>query len=539
MFVRFLGKLGKHLVYVILVITCFLTSCSPKKPISFHKPTLRLNLYDDPLSWDPRCVRLLKDITLLSHLFEGITRHSKNDTIENGVAEKIILSEDKKTYLIYLKEAFWSNGDPVTAQDFKSSWVQILQPNFPAFYSHFLDVIKNGKEIKQQLLPEEEFGVKVLSDKVFSIELAKPYPYFTELLSLPIFFPVHESLRKSIDEQQIVFPLVSNGAFKLVHWQPKFNIKFEKNPYYWENSEINLQCIDMSVIADVSTEVLLFEKQHIDWLGQPWAPNILPEARDKLIAENKLSSYEVAGTCWLLINTESFPLNNVKLRQALSLALNKESIIKYILKGNQTSATSALPKSLSSLPKYLLDTQANISLAKKLFDEALLELNLTTDSFPQITLIYPSSNTRRATMVQEIQQQWKKHLNLSINLQGYEYRFFLEKRNQGTYQIATADWIADYADPLAFLQILANTSQQKYTLWTNPTFSQLIIEAKEEVDHEKRMQKMQTAEKILLNELPVLPLYHYSFDYALSKNIKDVVFYPSGVVNLNYVKIEK
>ncbi len=535
----FFRILGKNVIYITLIVACFLTSCSSQKS-SFsdkNKSTLRINLCDDPLSWDPRCVRLIKDISLISHLFEGLTRRNKIDKIENGLAEKITLSEDKKIYTIYLKKAFWSNGETITANDFKASWLQVLKPDFPSFYAHFMDIIKNGKNIRLQKMGEDNFGVKILSDQIFTIELEKPYPYFKELLSLPIFFPVHESLRKSTEENKTIFPLVSNGAFKLIYWQPKFNIKLEKNSCYWESSEINLKFIDMSIISDNATEVLLFKKKCLDWLGQPWSSNVLSEARDKLSSENLLKSYDVAGTFWLLINTNIPPLNNTKLRQALSLSLNRESIVKYILKGNQSKTISVLPKSLSSLPENFLNTQVNLVLAKKLFEEALEELNLTVEKIPQITLIYPSSNSRCAAIAQEIQYQWKKHLNLFINLQGFEYRFFLEKRNQGDYQISTADWIADFVDPLSFLQILSDNSQQKYSQWKNNEFSSLINEAEKEMNDEKRHQLIQKAEKILLKELPVLPLYHYSFDYALPENVKGVIFYSSGAVNLNYVTI--
>lgn len=530
----------KNLFYTFLIPLCFLTSCSSNTSKTSQNATLRINLCDDPLSWDPRCVRLIKDVTLLSHLFEGITRRSKSDIIENGLAEKIVLSEDKKTYTIHLKEVFWSNGDPLLAQDFKSSWLQVLQPHFPSFHAHFMDLIKNGKKIKQQVLSEEEFGVKILSDTIFSIELERPYPYFTELLSLPVFFPVHKSFRKAFEENNNPFPLISNGAFKLAQWKPQFNIKLAKNPYYWEHSKVSLKHIDISIIDDSYTELHLFEKKYLDWVGQPWSSSILSEARPTLISSNQLDSYDVAGTFFLLFNVDTFPLDNTKLRQALSLALDKASIVKYILKGGQIAADSILPKSLSSSSRNLLKKQENLLSANRLFEEALGELNVTREDFPKITLIYPSSIPRCTAIVQEIQQQWKNHLNFSIHLQGYEYRFFLEKRNQGAYQISTANWIADYNDPLSFLQTLSNNVlNQKFIHWKNQEFSELINKANEEMDDKKRNQLIQKAEEVLLNEIPILPLYHHSFDYALSENITGVVFHSSGVVNLNYVNFNK
>ena len=535
----FLHLFKRNVIYALLIIGCFLTSCSSKNLSSCkNKSVLRINLCDDPLSWDPRSVRLVKDVTLISHLFEGLTRRDEVGNIENGIAEEICISEDKKTYKIYLKKAFWSNGEVITAYDFKASWLQVLQSNFSSFYSHFMDIIKNGRNIRLQKMEEGNFGVKVLSNRVLLVELERPYPYFKELLSLPVFFPVHESLRNSVQEDKIVFPLISNGAFRLVHWQPRFNIKLEKNPYYWETSKVNLKYIDMSIIADSATEVLLFEKKNLDWLGQPWSSSILSEAREKLT--NQIKSYNVLGTFGLLVNVETFPLNNVKLRKALSLALNKESIIKYLLKGNQFIASTFLPKPLSYLSEDFLDTQFNIVIARKLFEEALKELGLTKDDLSQITLIYPSSNPRCSAIAQEIQQQWKKHLNFLINLKGFEYRYFLEKRNQGAYHISTANWNAEYTDPLALLQILSDdTFIQRYTKWKNEEFLKLIDDAKKEVDDKKRHKLIKQAEKILYEELPILPLYHSSFDYALSEDIKGAIFYSSGVVNLNYITFRK
>jgi len=254
---------GAVLFWVFLSAGCH-SSSSPVR-----ERELRINLGQNPATLDPAKARDLNTLTLLRMLFEGLTRLSKEEKPELALAKEVSLSQDLKRYTFALKESFWSEGTPLTAYDFVYAWRRALSPAFPSDYAAQLYVIKNGRAVKEGKLLQEELGVKALDERTLQVDLERPAPYFLELLSFPIFFPLLQSRQESysrfVDHED---SLVGNGPFCLKRWKQDDSLLIEKNERYWDSKSVKLKRV-FFVMVDSETELALFEKGELDWAGSP------------------------------------------------------------------------------------------------------------------------------------------------------------------------------------------------------------------------------------------------------------------------------
>jgi oligopeptide transport system substrate-binding protein len=533
----------RSLLFLTLVIAGVVTGCEKKKDQVESQQILRLNLPDDPLSLDPRSVRLLRDLTVVLQVFEGLMRLDHEGIPQPALAEKVEISEDQLSYTFHLREAYWSNQDLVTAYDFAYTWTKVLDPSFASDYTYLLYPIKNAQLAHEGKCPPEEIGVTALDEKRLVVQLESPTPYFLELLAFPIYYPVNHK----IDAMQKNWALppgeqfVCNGPFQLKHWAPQRELLLEKNPLYWDSLAVHLDKIHFSVIADNSTENHLFEKNELDWLGQPLSSSVVTESLEQLKEQGVLCSYPVLGTCWFKFNTQVEPFNNAKLRKAFAYAIDRKEIITHILQGNQSVATGLLPPllALNDTPHF---QDGNVEEAKKLLEEALEETGWTLQRLPKIVLHYPPSE-RNVKIVQLVQQQWKRALGIQVELAAMEAQLYFRKLRQGPYQIGIGDWFADFNDPLAFLELFKyNTDSgcgMNDTGWQNETFISLLNQSLTEKNPEKRKALLKGAEALLIEEMPIIPLYHTAFDYVKKSYIKNTLLSPHGLADFKRTTIAR
>ena len=518
-----------------LLIVC--ASCS-KQPTKINsEQVLRLNLSDDPVSLDPRSVRSLKDLTLVKQLFEGLTRLDAQGIPRPALASTVTISDDLLTYTFHLRDTNWSNGDPVSAHDFHDAWTAILDPSFACDYSYMLYPIKNAQALRQRLCSPQDLGVSVIDDKTLVVQLQTPTPYFLELTAFPTLFPVHRHITAAIPNWSVppCEHFVCNGPFCLERWLTQSEVCLKKNPSYWDSQNVMLDRITFSVIADSNTESQLFETDQLDWLGQPISNSISAELLDKMKRERQLASYGIAGTLWFKFNSAKHPFDNLNLRKAFGYAINREEIITHILQGNQAPATGPLPPcmALSSTPYFIDgDTQR----AQSLFEQVMNEKGWTHATFPRIILSYsPSERTNK--IVQLVQQQWQKTLGIKVELQALERQVYQQCAKRGLYQIGVGEWIADFNDPLAFLEIFKSTLDPNTSIgmndtgWQDETYSALLEASSNERDPKARQDLLLQAETILMNAMPIAPLYHYCFDYAKKPYVQGVVLSPLGIAD--------
>jgi oligopeptide transport system substrate-binding protein len=529
-----------------LLILFATTSCGQKTTQVSSKQILHLNLNDDPISLDPRVVRSLKDLTVVKQLFEGLTRIDQEGIPQPALAERVEVSKDLLTYTFYLREAYWNNRDPVTAYDFEYAWLKTLEPGFASDYAYMLYPIKNAQSAYEGKCNADAVGVTALNDKTLVVQLRSPTPYFLELVAFPTYYPVNRTV--DVQQKQWAQPtgehFVCNGPFCLKKWTPQTDLILERNSTYWDSAAVHLDTIVFSMIADNNTESHLFEKDELDWLGQPISQNISTDALSKLKENGSLNSYSVAGTFWLKFNTDKMPFNSSKLRKAFSYAINRQEIILHVLQGNQCTATGPVPPSIALQNGSPYFTDGNVREAKKLLEEALVENGWTLQTLPQIVLNYPPSE-RISKIVQLIQQQWKAALGIQVELAAMEYQLYCRNVRQGFYQVGIGDWIADFNDPLAFLELFKYRNDTETgngmndTGWENKTFISFLDQSLTQRDPEKRRALLNAAEKILIEEMPIAPIYHYAFDYVKKPYVKDVVLSPFGLADFKTVTLSR
>jgi len=497
---------------------------------------LRINIGDEPNSLDPAKARDLRSITLVRMLFDGLTRVGKDDKVEMAIAEKVDVSEDKLTYTFTLRDANWSNGDRVTAEDFLYAWRRALDPNSPADNAFQLYAIKNAYEIKSGNFEMEELGVNIIDEKTLQVELEQPTPYFLELASYPVYYPINAKVdQENPNWSHSPETYVGNGPFALAEWKHEDCITMKKSSTYWDQKTVHLEEISMYMLQS-ETELSMFENHEIDWAGSPLS--VLPiDALGKLKSENLLQKKPVLGTYFLRLNTENSFLGSSNIRKALSLSINRDELVEHALAGSQVAASGYVPE-IFGLRKGSYFQGDNRHEAIKYFEEGLDELTLTRAEVPQLEIIYPNSE-RNQRIAQLLQERWQKVLGIKLNLFAMEPKVYFEKVAQGNYEIAAGSWMADFNDPIAFLEIFKNKKAgANHTHWESQEYASLIDSCAMAVDVAERTQMLAQCEKILIESMPVIPLFHYNLLYIKDSKLQDVFISNMGVMDFRWAKFQ-
>jgi oligopeptide transport system substrate-binding protein len=523
----------KTLYCFISTILLLLISCTQENTSQSNKAGIKIALDQEPNTLDPRLATSVEAANALHMMYEGLMRIDYQGHAAFGLAESVDQSPDLKTYTFNLRKTSWSDGTPLTAKDFEETWLSILNPSFPAPNAYQLYYIKGAQAYKEGTGSREDVGIKASSPRELVVELENPTPYFLKIVSTFFYLPVSPQMRQSQVEESA--GIISNGPFKLSNWQHHNEIVFVKNPLYWDAKVVSLDEIVLTIL-DENTSLNMFEAGQLDRTGSPTAT--LPQ--DSIPSLHHLKQLKVkpaAATHWFRFNTEMPPMNNTKMRKAFNLALDRQAIVEHVTQGNQLPATGIVPPSVG-WGNFHYYQDHDIPGAWQLFQEALTEMNIDKDSLPPITLIYIPSD-RNHKIAQTVQQQWNKAFGIQVKLQSQETKMFCENEKNGNYQISTGSWYADFSDPINFLEIFKrkNNSSNR-TNWENPEYIQLLDASSNENDNLKRMEHLQKAEAILIENAPIAPLFFASFNYLENENMGGVGLSVLGILDLKYAFIE-
>ncbi len=453
-----------------------------------------------------------------------------NGNVAPSLAEKIDISDDRTVYTFYLKEADWSDGTPITAWDFEKSWKDILHPDFPAMNSHLFYPIKNAEGAKLGSTSLSEVGIKSLDARTLEVTLERPTPYILEILAFCSFFPVNAEIDHSHPEwdQNGGRSFVCSGPFILKEWRRSNKIILEKNPYYHKNPQIHLQEIHLAMIDSEMTSLQMFEKGQIDILGQPLVP--LPtDAIAEIVKKEQLHIHPVPATTFCSFNVSDFPFDNVKIRKAFCYAINRRQIVKNITQLNELPALGIIPPLLKKNRKTTpFFRDADIEAARTLFAQGMEELGITPDEFPPVKYIYTTSETHHK-IAQALQQQWHEILGIKVELESVDKKILMHLLKSRNYQIAQSFWMAQYNDPMnIFERFKYRDNVKNYPNWENAEYAELLTLSCEARTDEERFELLERAEAILINEMPVAPIYHWNSAYICKPHIKSFGLAPIG-----------
>lgn len=502
----------KKFFITLFITTLLLFSACNKNSLKKNKQHLTLNIVSEPQSLDPRKVRDLNAVNLSKILFDGLMRLTKNGSIEYAIAESFSLSEDGKTYIFKLKDTYWSNGDKLTAYDFEYTLKSSLSPNFTSNASS-LNIIKGAKKAKKNQISLDDIGIKTIDEKTLIFELKKPCPYFLNLLTCPVFFAVNKNMdQKDPKWAQSKNNFVSNGAFTLADWKKNDELICKKNEHYWDKDKVKLQKISMLMLTN-DVELNMFELNQLDIAGSPFS-SIIVDSLQKLKQDK---SYHVApyfGTSFLRVNSKK--ISDLNFRKDLINAFDRKKITEHVLQGGQLATSKLVP----------VKKEMNVPIIKKDYDAK------------KITLTYVSDD-RSHILAQALQRDFKENLNLEVNLKAIERKTYYEKLGSLDYELALSSWIADFADPIDFLNVFKyKDSSTNNTGWENESYIKLLEKSERVLDAKDRQKLLDQAEDILLSEAPIIPLYHLTQNFLQKENLKDLKIYPSGFLDLKYAYFE-
>ena len=544
------GKLKKILAIALTVAlgVTTLVACGEKDTASGQE--LIHNLGVEVKTIDPTLNNAVDGSTVIVNAFEGLYRVDVNNKAIPGVAKDHTISEDGKVYTFNLRDdAKWSDGQAVEAEDFKYSWTRALDPATAAEYAFQLYYIEGGREFNEGTGKAEDLGIKVIDEKTLEVTLVNPTAYFLELTSFPTLMPLRKDIVEGNSEKWILNPetYISNGPFKLIEYNMKDSYVFEKNDTYWRKDEVKLSKLTFKMLADETSAYAAVKN------GEMHMSDKLP------IAEIESGKTEGLVKIYPQLRTEFYAFNignntdkldpkvkevlaDKKIRKALSSAIDRKALVEKVTKGGEIPAYSFVPVGVPggeagkefSDKKYWDESKADIEQAKTLLKEAGYE---NGEGLPTLELLYNVDETNKL-VAEAIQQMWAE-IGVKVELANQEWAVLLDSRKQGNFEITKHGWTGDYVDPMTFLDMWMTGLGNNDVKFESSEYDALINKAMGESDSVKRSEYLRQAEDIILEELPIMPLYYKTAVKAVSTSVKDVIVSPLGQVYFDGASIQE
>ncbi|MBB4824622.1 dipeptide transport system substrate-binding protein [Sporosarcina luteola] len=494
---------------------------------------LYMNNGEEPTSFDPSIGFDAVSWSALNNIMEGLTRLDDNHKAVEATAEKIDISEDGLTYTFTIRDnAKWSNGDPVVAGDFVYAWKHMLDPATASPASFLAYFIEGAEAYNNEEGSADEIGIKAEDDKTFVVKLTAPNEAFLNIITNPSFFPINEKVAADNPQWHAnADTFVGNGPFKLASWDHDVSFEFEKNEHYWDADAVKLDKVHWAMVNDSNTAYQMYQSGELDVSGVP------SEMAEQLKDSDELRVDDEAGLYFYRFNTSMEPFTNKKIRRAFGMAIDQEEIVKYVTKNDEKPAHGFVTygfigpdgkefrDSVGDLISY------NPEEAKKLLEEGMKEEGYT--ELPKVTLTYNTSESHQAIAI-ALQSKFKEVLGVDTELQNVESGVFASEQKEFKYQMSRSSFLYDYADPVNALESFITGSSMNRTTWSNAEYDKLIEDIKNETDETKRWELLQDADRLLMEEMPIFPLYFYNQTTLEKPGVTGILRHPVGYLDLKY-----
>jgi len=484
----------------LLLFSIALTSCQ-----THPRADLVLCNGAEPQTLDPALVSGQLEGRLCAALYEGLTRKDAKGKPVPGVAEKWSVSPDGRTYTFTLRKNLkWSNGDSLTAEDFRYSWLRALNPSTASPYAEILFFIAGAEDYHSGRKDSENVAIRVIDPATLEVQLQHPTPFFPTLISFTTYLPVHRAtVEKLGDRWTRPENWVGNGPYRLLDWKINERVSLVKNPKYHHSENIQLNRIDALSIARASTAFNIYYSGQADLLlDKGMIPSlILPQLRGR----PDFHPGPLLATYFYRFNVSRPPFNDQRIRRALALAIDKEAITEKVTRGGEPVAQALTPHGINGYqpPEGL---SRDVETAQGLLRQAGYPEGR---GFPRVSILYNKSELNEQIAV-EIQAQWKRELGIEVDLRNQEWATYLRSLDTLDFDIARSSWVGDYDDPNTFLDCFVTDRGNNRTGWSNPQYDSLLASALSEPNPVKRFQILQKAETLLVTEaLPIFPIYHF------------------------------
>ncbi len=532
------------------------TNANEETPaVSWDGKNITVNVASEPQTMDPALNTAVDGGMMALHLFEGLMKWEDTGSEVEGTDgtansaqitygqaesyEKVANEDGTVTYTFKLRDGIkWSDGQPVTAGDFEYSWKRLVTPDTGADYSYMLDCVVNANEILKGELDPSELAAKAIDDTTFEVTLTTDLPYFEELCAFPAMMPVRQDTIEANGDQWTFEPstYISNGAYKLQTWNHNSEIIMEKNDQYYNYANLGPDTITWKLMDDANAMLSGYNSGELNFIEN------VPQAEiANMIASGDLKIVDYIGTYYVCYQTQKAPFDNPLVRQAFTLAVDRTYIVNQVTQSGQVEANGFVPAGVYDAEgaagddfrtvggAYYAETdadyEANCEKAKELLAEAGYP---NGEGFPVVEYLYNTDDNHKA-VAEALQFMWEDVLGVTVTLNNQEWNTFLQTRKDGDYSIARNGWIADYNDPMSFLDMWLTGGGNNDAQYKSAEYDALIQQAKAATDPKERAQLMHQAEDVLMGQDWVLnPLYFYTQKYMLSDGIQGMYYCPLG-----------
>ena len=514
-------------LFLILTLLMFVLSCGSKNGNNGN--TFTLNIVTEPSSIDPQITTDVPGGTVDELILEGLLRKDKTGKSVAGIAEKWEKSEDGLVWTFHLRDGVkWSNGDPVTAKDFKAGWLRGLNPDTAGSNASMLFVIKNGEKYNSKKASENEVGIKVVDDKTLQVTLEAPTPYFDDLVTFKSFMPLNQKFYNEVKDKYFTDAeyTISNGPYTMESWTHDSELKFKKNPNYWDASNVKTDNVVLKIIATDSA-VNAFKNKEVDVTA------ITFEQAKEFAGKPELVKADDGGIYYLLFNTKENVFKNAKVRRAITMAINRDELINKVLEGSEKATKAFTPTGigLNGIAKDFAQEvttdqpKFNVEEAKKLLAEGLREEGLT--ELPRFEILFNDTGSRKA-IVEYIQENLRNNLGANVELDVVTGKERVERTKKRDYQVALMNWTGDFLDPITYLDLFESTNANNRGKFVNSRYDQLVKTVKSTDNPQTRVPAMIEMEKIISQEAPVVILFQKQKQYLVNPRVTNLGFVSIG-----------
>jgi ABC-type oligopeptide transport system substrate-binding subunit len=492
------------------LVTCLLAGCQKQEALYFGTTqapagnVFRFSNGAEPEYIDPNLMTGQPDGRIARMSFEGLTNLEHPSLhVKPAVASSWEISPDQLTYTFHLRhDAKWSDGVPVTAHDFEYSWKRILNPATASRYAAHLYHLVNGQAYNEgKITDADQVGVRALDDYTLEVRLAYPVPFFLQLAAFYTLLPIPKHVVEKVGNEWSEPPhVVNNGPFRLVEHRPNARMELVRNEHYWNAAAVRLERVIAYSIDDNYTSANMYKAGVIDFIPSRNVPaEFVPQLHGRyqdLVSSPFLANY------YYLVNVTRPPLTDPRVRRALGMAINRQAITDELLRGGEVPSSHFAPL---GLPDYTSPAgpEYDPEQARKLLAEAGFPGG---KGFREIRILFNYSDKHRK-IAEAIQQMWMKNLNIPVALLNEEWASYLKSINDLDFDVARRGWIGDYPDPSNFIELLESTNGNNNTGWKNAEFDRLMRASRVELNPVKRLQILAQGEALMLEQMPVLPIF--------------------------------
>lgn len=526
------------LLVVILVIGTVLAACSKDKDsASGGSKILLYNNLREPTSLDPPVGFDQVSYDILNNFMEGLTRLGKDQLPAPAMAKEWKISEDGRTYTFTLRDGLkWSNGDDLKASDFEFAWKRLLAPDTASQAAPLAYIIQGAEAYNSGKGSADDVKIKATDDKTLEVTLNEPASWLLSMVSNPAFFPVNQKVVEGNDKWAgEAATIVSNGPFKISEWKHDAEIKLVKNDTYWDKDSVKLDGVTFLMINDSNTEYQTFVSGGLHTSAVP------SDMADQLFKDGKVQVADGAGTAFYRFNVTQPPFDNVNIRRAFVAAVDRQQLVDFVTKRKEKPAEGYVSygmkdpsgKDFREAGGKLIEFDA--AKAKELLAKGMAEAGYTT--LPTVTLTY-NTNDLSKRIAETLQAMFKDNLGVDIKLENKEGKVLTAEQKGLKLQLSRSSFLADFQDPINYLDAFQTGNPMNRTGWSNADYDKLIKDAYKEPDEAKRFAMMHDAEKLLMEEAPVLPLYYYSSAYLQSDKAVDIVRHAFGYMDFKWADLK-